>query len=148
MPLPTNSPARRLPGLLLLALACTSSPPPAQVPASSATPATALPAASATAAVKKYIVMIEGRNLILTSGGKPQRFGFSATRDVEARSPEEAAERAIRTVREDTELNNALRNAPNDPPRFVVTQKVQVESFESHHRPKRDYIFYADRDTR
>jgi hypothetical protein len=146
MPLPANSPARLLPGLLLLALGCASGTPPTQAPASSST--AALPAASATAAVKKYIVMIEGRNLILASGGRPQRFGFSATRDVEAHSPEEAAERAIRTVREDAELHNALLNDPSDPPRFVVTQNVQVESFESHRRPDRNYIFYTDRDTR
>ena len=92
--------------------------------------------------------MIEGRNLIFASGGKPQRFGFSTTRDVEARSPEEAAERAIRSIREDEELNRALLNDPSDPPRIVVTQNVQVESFESHRRPDLDYIFYADRDTR
>lgn len=144
MPLPANSPARRSPALLLLALACASPAPtaPAPVPTPASMPAAS---ASAPASVKKYIVMIEGRNLILASGGKPQRFAFSATRDVEARSPEEAAEHAIRTVHEDAELHNALLNDPSDPPRFVVTQQVQVESFESHRRPQRDYIFYADR---
>jgi hypothetical protein len=141
MPFPFDNPAHFLPALLLLALACAAPAPPAQAPA----PA---PAVAASAAVKKYIVTIEGRNLLLTSGGRPQRFAFSATRDVEARSPEEAAERAIRTVREDAELHNALRNAPSDPPHFEVIQEVEVESFESHRRPKRDYIFYADRSPR
>ena len=102
----------------------------------------------ATIAIKKYIVMIEGRNLILASDGRPERFGFSTTRDVEARSPEEAEQLAIRSVREDETLNRALLNAPADPPRIVVTQSVRVESFEDHRRPDIGYIFYADRGAR
>jgi hypothetical protein len=135
MALDFNDPARRIPWLLLLAIAC-------------AGPAAVAPEPAATTAVEKYIVMIEGRNLILVSEGKPKRFGFSTTRDIEARSPEEAAQLAIQSVREDRELNRALRNAPSNPPHIIVTQNIRVESFESHRRPDFDYIFYADRDTR
>jgi hypothetical protein len=135
MALHFDNPALRLSGLLLLALACASSTPPATEPLQ-------------TAAVKKYIVMIEGRNLLFESDGRPQRFGFSATRDVEAHSPEEAEQRAIQSVRDDVELNQALLNDASDPPRIVVTQNVEVDSFESHRRPNLDYIFYADRDSR
>ena len=135
MALHSNIPMRRFTWSLLLAVAC-------------AGPAPSAPEPIGATAVKKYIVMIEGRNLIFASGGTPQRFGFSTTRDIEARSPEEAEQRAIQSVREDDELNRALLNDPSDPPSIVVTQKVQVESFESHRRPDLDYIFYADRDTR
>jgi|GEM_PF-2322709 len=127
--------ARRLPWLLLLAIACAS--PPAMAPGP-ATPAT----------VEKYIVMIEGRNLIFASDGKPKRFGFSTTRDIEARSPEEAGRLAIESVKQDGELNRALLNGPSDPPRIVVVESVRVDSFETYRRPGYGYIFYADRDTR
>lgn len=137
MALQFNGPVRRIPWLLLLAIACTG--PTAVAPE---------PKAKATTAVAKYIVMIEGRNLIFASGGKPKRFGFSTTRDIEAHSPEEAERLAIQSVREDEELNRALLNDPSDPPRIAVTQNVRVESFESHRRPDSEYIFYADRDTR
>lgn len=135
MALEINDPARRIPCLLLLAVACASS-------------ATVAPEPAATVGIKKYIVMIEGRNLILASDGRPERFGFSTTRDVEARSPEQAEQLAIRSVREDETLNRALLNAPKDPPRIVVTQSVRVESFENHRRPDVGYIFYADRGDR
>jgi hypothetical protein len=121
--------------LLLLAIAC-------------AGPAAVAPEPSETTAVKKYIVMIEGRNLIFASEGRSKRFGFSTTRDVEARNPEEAEQLAIESVRRDEELNRALLNSPSDPPRIVVTQSVRVDSFESHRRPDSEYIFYADLDTR
>jgi hypothetical protein len=138
MALQFKSPVRRIPCLLLLAIACTG--PTAVAPK----PTTA----TATTAVAKYIVMIEGRNLIFASGGKPKRFGFSTTRDIEAHSPEEAEQLAIQSVRQDEELNQALLNDPSDPPRIAVTQNVRVESFESHRRPDSEYIFYVDRDTR
>lgn len=130
-----NDPARRISCLLLLAIAC-------------AGPAAVAPEPSETTAVKKYIVMIEGRNLIFASEGRSKRFGFSTTRDVEARNPEEAEQLAIESVRRDEELNRALLNIPSDPPRIVVTQSVRVDSFESHRRPDSEYIFYADLDTR
>jgi len=137
-----NGTAERIPCLLLLAvtLACSGG--------TAVVPAPPKSAAAEPAAVEKYIVMIEGRNLIFASNGKPARFGFSTTRDVEARSPEEAERLAILSVREDEELNRALLNDPSDPPRIVATQNVRVESFESHRRPDSEYIFYADRDTR
>ena len=135
MALRFKHPVRRIPWLLLLAVAC-------------AGPAAVAPEPAETTAVGKYIVMIEGRNLIFASDGEPKRFGFSTTRDVEARSPEEAEQLAIQSVREDEKLNRALLNDPSNPPRIVVTQNVRVESFESHRRPDPEYIFYADRGTR
>jgi hypothetical protein len=135
MALEFNDPVQRIPWLLLLAVACAS-------------PAAVAPESTEATGAQKYIVMIEGRNLIFASDGRPRRFGFSTTRDVEARSPEEAEQLAIASVREDQELNRALLNGPSDPPRIVVVQNVRVESFESHRRPDPEYIFYADRDTR
>jgi hypothetical protein len=142
MALRHNDRVKRIPCLLLLviALACSSSAAVAPAPAKKPTARSTTPG--------KYIVMIEGRNLIFASNGKPKRYGFSTTRDVKARSPEEAEQLAIRSVREDAELNRALLNDPSDPPRIVVTQKVRVESFELHRRPDSPYIFFADRDTR
>jgi len=132
---------------LLLAIGCVSSEAAAPVPAAPQPAPTAVQPAAVRDEVKKFIVVIEGRNLILRSGGKPARFGFSATRDVEARSAKEAELRAMQSVREDEELNRALLNPPTDPPRIDVTQSVEVQSFETYRRPRQHYIFYVDRDS-
>jgi len=97
---------------------------------------------------KKYIVSLEGRNYIMESDGEPTRFGFFTTRHVVATSSEEAAQRAIDSVRADAELNASLLNAPEDPPRVAVTKQVVVESFDVDHSPELGYIFYEDHETR
>jgi hypothetical protein len=119
----------------LLAIACTS-------------PVTDAPAPSGEAGVKKYIVMLEGRNFIFEHEGEPTRFGFSTSRDVTAANPEEAERLAIQDIRGDDRLNAPLLNDPSNPPRITVTHHIEVESFDPVSRPNLDYIFYEDRDTR
>ena len=121
--------------LPLLAIACAS-------------PVTDSPARSAKGGVKKYIVMLEGRNFIFEHEGEPTLFGFSTTRDVMAADPEEAERLAIQDIRDDDRLNASLLNDPANPPRITVTHYIEVESFDSLSRPDLGYIFYEDRDTR
>ena len=126
---------RLLPWLLLLATGCASSAPDSSEP-------------MANGRVKKYVVMLEGRNLIFAHEGEPKRFGFSTTRDVEATNPKEAEQRAIQEVREDDELNASLLNDPSNPPRITVMRYIEVHSFDSSTRHELGYIFYEDHDTR
>ena len=121
--------------LPLLAIACAS-------------PVTDAPAPSGEGGVKKYIVMLEGRNFIFEHEGEPTRFGFSTSRDVTAANPEEAERLAIEDIRGDDRLNAPLLNDPSNPPRITVTHHIQVEAFDPVSRPNLDYIFYEDRDTR
>lgn len=126
---------RVLPWLVLLAVACAGPAPDSTAP-------------KANGRLKKYIVMLEGRNFILDYEGQPTRFGFSTTRHVEAADPEEAGRRAIEEVREDDRLNAPLLNDPSNPPRVTMTRTVEVESFDFDRSPELGYIFYEDHDTR
>jgi hypothetical protein len=123
------------PWLLLLAVAC-------------AGPAVDSPAPQASHRMKKFIVMLEGRNFIFNYEGEPTRFGFSTTRHVEAADAEEAERRAIQDVLEDDQLNASLLNDPSNPPRVTMTRIIEVESFDPDRSPQLGYIFYEDHDTR
>ena len=94
---------------------------------------------------KKYVVMLEGRNYLVTSGGETRRLGFFTTRHVEAVNGEAASERAIREVRADPEITARIVNPPSDPLRITVTRHIQVQSFAADSSPDLGYIFYEDR---
>jgi len=118
--------------IVLFALACTS--PTAEK--------------SVTGELGKFIVMLEGRNLILEYEGEAARFGFSTTRHVVAADAEEAEGIAIQQLHDDVKLNETLLNRPEDPPRYSVTHHIEVESFDAASKSGFGYIFYRDHDTR
>jgi len=120
---------------LLLMAACTATRPPAD-------------RVSGPNAPRNFVVMIEGRNFLFDYEGKPTRFGFSTSRNIVARNPEEAEKIAIRNVREGETLNGALLNPAADPPRITVTHQILVESFESDPSAELGYIFYRDRESK
>jgi hypothetical protein len=121
--------------LQLLALACVS-------------PTADPPGPPTDGRMKKYIVRLEGRNYLLADKGGPRRFGFATTRHVEAMSPNEAEQAAIREIQEDVQLNASLLNDASNPPQVTATQHIEVDSFESVRTPEFGYIFYEDHDTR
>ena len=108
----------------------------------------AAPADGGKAAVRNYVVMIEGRNFLFEHEGRPTRFGFSAARNVRALNAEEAERIAIRNVHDDETLNASLLNSDEDPPRVIVTHLYEVKGFDTGFDQDAGYIFYRDRDSK
>jgi len=111
------------------------------------TPSSERPAAEATGP-RNFVVMIEGRNFLFDYEGRPTRFGFATSRNIVARSPQEAEAIAIAGVRSAETLNASLLNAADDPPRVTVTHHYEVESFETIPSADLGYIFYRDHESR
>ncbi len=89
----------------------------------------------------KFRVMLEGENLWVRLDREPQHLGFFTTRFVEAADPDEAARRAVDLVRGD--LRDRLLNAPDDSPRVVVDEIVEVARFPSDvELPGHGYTWY------
>lgn len=103
---------------------------------------------AATGSIRNFIVIIEGRNFIFDHEGRPTRFGFSATRNVSARSLAEAENAAIQNVLDDETLNGSLLNSPGNPPRVIATHAVEVKTFDAIPQQDLGYIFYRDRDSK
>lgn len=66
----------------------------------------------------RFRVFLHGQNALIETNGRPQRLGFYTTRIVEAASEEEAERQAIKLLKSDDWLNEALLNSGTDP--FVL----------------------------
>lgn len=91
--------------------------------------------------MKKYKVLMEGRNFLLLMDGKEQRVGFYTTRWVEAANPEEAELKAAAAIKADPRLKSSVKNPKNDPPMLHLTEMSEVEAIE---RPGAGFTFYPD----
>lgn len=93
--------------------------------------------------VKKYSVMIEGKNLCLERGGL-KKMGFFTTRWVEAVSAKEAERIAIGHVKNELMELGVLRNAAEDPPTFVIEKTREVVSFGDNIVPGRGFTLFEE----
>jgi hypothetical protein len=76
--------------------------------------------------MKKYRVLINGRNFILDMEGDTRPAGFYTTRFVEAANPEDAELAAVDAVRQDEDLRARVRNPPDDPPMLYAEEIEEV----------------------
>ena len=97
--------------------------------------------------MKKYRVILNGRNFKIESDGKLQKVGFYTTRWVQAETPQAAELEAIDLVRQDSSLKVAIRNLSDDPPMIYLDALSQIESFDGISLPGSGYSFYQDEDS-
>ena len=83
--------------------------------------------------MKKYCVLINGRNFLLDFDGKKQKMGFYTNRFVEAKSVKEAENLAIDLMRREPKLNNNVFNNQNDPPMLYVDEIKEVNQLRNQH---------------
>jgi hypothetical protein len=94
--------------------------------------------------MKKYRVMLEGRNFLVEMDGKIGRFGFYQIFFLEAASPAEAEAAAVRKVRGSPDLRAAARNAKNDPPMMYLEEIEEVPEFAKDTRPETGRGWYSE----
>jgi hypothetical protein len=93
--------------------------------------------------MKKYRVMLEGRNFLLDMEGSVEKYGFFTTRYVEAENPEQAEIKAVQLIREDQSLKVAAKNEGSKP-LIYLDSIVELESFEGVRLPGTGYSFFPD----
>ena len=94
--------------------------------------------------MKKYKVVLEGRNFILKSDKGPTKMGFYTTRFVEATSPEEAENLSIELIRKDSDLKNVILNERSDPPTIILDSIEELSIFGDNSVPGTGYTFYPE----
>jgi hypothetical protein len=92
---------------------------------------------------KKYCVVIEGSNLLMEMRGI-ERLGYFTTRYVEGIDEEEASQRALDLVSNELYSTGALLNKRGDPPRMVVSNIDQINSFRGKAAPGRGFTFFPE----
>jgi hypothetical protein len=76
--------------------------------------------------------------------GEPKLMGFYTTRFDQAETPEEAEDLAVKLIRGDNKLREAVINDKSDPPMIYAEEVVVVETFEGNKPPGGGYCFYED----
>jgi hypothetical protein len=94
--------------------------------------------------MKKFCASIEGSNCLISIENQIQKLGFFTTRYVEATSKEEAEWQVVEQIKNDNELNNSLMNSEYDHPMILVTELVEISSFENITRSGSGYTFFPE----
>jgi len=74
----------------------------------------------------KYLVSLQGENLLLEVRGEKAKYGFHTKRYVEAASPEEAEMNALKLIFNDRNLQQSIANTPEDPPAVTAGEITEV----------------------
>jgi hypothetical protein len=94
--------------------------------------------------MKKYKVMLEGKNFLMKIEGKVRRLGFFTTRFLEANNPEDAKLKAVQMIRDDKQFSEAVQNEREDPPMIYLDSIYELKSFDGLLVPGTDYAFFPD----
>ena len=94
--------------------------------------------------MKKYQVLLEGKNFLIEYEGKLQKHGFYTTRYIEAENPEEAELKAVEAIKSDKKLIESVKNYRADAPMIYLEEISELETFENVKPPGSGYSFYID----
>ena len=94
--------------------------------------------------MKKYRILVRGRNFLLKLDGKAEKFGFYTTRFVEAQNENQAEDVAISTLRADPTLCDGVLNQQSDSPMLFVEEIIELDSFDGLNTPGRGFSFYSE----
>jgi hypothetical protein len=76
--------------------------------------------------MKKFLVALQGENLLLEVRGEKAKYGFHTKRYVEAESVEEAEMNALMLIFNDKNLQKTLANTQEDPPAVTAGEITEV----------------------
>lgn len=92
--------------------------------------------------MKKYKVLVEGANFLITFDDETSKHGFFTTRFVEARTEEEAESETIEMLR--VELEEVVKNDQADSPVMFIDEIVELDSFGDFPVPGTGFVWFPD----
>jgi hypothetical protein len=96
--------------------------------------------------MKKYRLLMNGRNFLIEIDGKHAKHGFYQNIFVEAGSPEEAELIAVDRIRNNEDLKRAVQNLENDPPKIFFDEIYEIGSISELDRTLEDgRTFYREK---
>jgi hypothetical protein len=95
--------------------------------------------------MKKYQVTIKGENYLLSLNGEIGKFGFTATRFVKARNPDEAEKMAKIIICHDEDLRGSIVNEGNGPPLLKLEKLTEINFLSFLWKKKtKGYSFFSE----
>lgn len=92
--------------------------------------------------MKKYRILVEGANFLITVDDETSKHGFFTTRFVEARTEEEAEHETIEMLR--VELADVVQNDQADSPVMFIDEIVELDSFGDFLVPGGGFTWFPD----
>jgi len=98
--------------------------------------------------MKKYRLILEGRNFIMDMGEGAKKMGFFTTRFVKAHDLETAEKMAVERIKSDPSLKGVISDDKSDPPMIYLDQYSEIGWFEFMRRqPGVGFTFYLEDST-
>ena len=94
--------------------------------------------------IRKYRVLVEGRNFLIRVDDEATKCGFYATRFVEAKDPESAELLAMELIRK--ELGSVVLNDRSDTPMMYLEEIEEIEGFGNKSIPRKGFTWYLETD--
>ena len=95
--------------------------------------------------MKKYQVKLKGENYLLSLNGEIGKFGFTATRFVKAKDPDEAEKIAKIMICHDEDLRGSIVNEGNGPPLLKLEKLTEINFLSFLLKKKtKDYSFFSE----
>jgi len=95
--------------------------------------------------MNKYHLLMNGQNFIVDMDGKAAKHGFFQNFFLEADSPEQAENLAVRKIREDEELKAVVQNPKDDPPTILLEEMSEVEGSFDVEAMKSGKVWYREK---
>jgi hypothetical protein len=95
--------------------------------------------------MKKYRLLMSGRNLLINVKGKIQKYGFYQNIYVEADNPQQAELSAIAQLNHDQELKRMAMNGQDNPPVFRLDTFWELENFLSVGPSAKERTYFPDK---
>ena len=92
--------------------------------------------------LKKYRVMVEGANFLISLDDEPTKLGFFTTRYVEAQDAREAEAKAMDMLR--VELSELVQNDMADSPVMFLEDITELDSFLDCPTPGTGFSWFPD----
>ena len=92
--------------------------------------------------MKKYRVLIEGKNFLVKIESKIELHGFFTTRFIEARHETEAEKIALDLIRD--ELKDVVLNERSDPPMMYIDKIDELISFGDNLVPGAGFTWFLE----
>lgn len=95
--------------------------------------------------MKKFKIVLHGRNFLLNFDGDHKKFGFHATRYVQAESREEAERIAVIQIHQYHAIKDTVSNEGTDSPVVQVTDAQPINFFKSlFTKTSNSFSFYPE----
>jgi hypothetical protein len=95
--------------------------------------------------MKRFKVQLHGKNFLLNIDGELKKYGFYATKFVEAENPQTAEKIAVILIRQSPNLRETVFNESTDRPRINLKAIEEVSFFKFFaNKTKTEFSFYPE----